>query len=216
MLSVFEQVLIRVGARPNKEQLEEYATALVLALAQVIGGRSAAAGFVKNRLTSYAQRREVIVQIVNSMRTALNDASFGQRIDPETPMERRVAETERKLAGFIASTLGIESMKDLRQKAPEEVWRAVQSRSQGGSTVPLHEWITLGEIKQIMGRQDHKDLLIARLTDAGSDFRNEAEILVALDGLIEWRNALQHGRTAGHQPLGEAYLSAFERFLDRV
>ena len=215
ILTVYEQVLIKLGTRPQGQQLEEYATALVLALDQVVGGRGAGATFVKNRLTSYAQRREVVVQIVNSMRSLLNDENFGPSIDLVTPLERRVTETERGLAAMVCNTLEVHAIKGLKQKAPEHVWRNVEKRSQDRPDEPLHHWITFGEIKEIMGRQDNKSDLIGKFINDASDFSSEDEVFVALDRLINLRNALQHGRTVRNQRLGETYLSAFERLLDR-
>ncbi len=213
ILSVYEQALIRIAKLPQDDQLEEYATALVLSLDQVVGGRAAATTFVKNRLTSYSQRREVITQIVSSMRGLLNDQNFGQGVEIETSLERRVKDVERKLAKLVADTLQINTIRDLKQKAPEDVWRKVEKMSERYPSEALHALFGLGEIKQMVIRRDNKPVLIGKLT---SEFRNEAEIFVALDGLMELRNPLQHGRTIQNQRLGEAYLLAFERLLESV
>ena len=216
ILNVYEQVLIKLGGRPRMEQLQEYAAALVLALDQVVGGAAAARTFVKNRLTSYAQRREVTVQVVNTMRDVLDDQSFGQRIAVDTPIERRVALVERKLAQLVATTLGIQTMRDLKQRAPENVWRGIRRRLEGQSDEPLHSLISLGETRQIVNRQDNRQVVVEKLMAGGNGFRDEAEVFVALDGLIELRNPLQHGRAVRNQQLGEAYLTVFERVLERV
>ena len=100
MLTVYEQVLIKLGVRPRKQQLEEYAAALVLALDEVVGGPAAATSFVKNRLTSYAQRREVVVQTVNSMRNILVDQNFGPEIDSTTPLERSRGSSGKETRGI--------------------------------------------------------------------------------------------------------------------
>ena len=67
-----------------------------------------------------------------------------------------------------------------------------------------------------MSRQDNKAILVDKLTIGSNGFRSEAEIFVALDGLSDLRNPLQHGRTVRNQRLGEAYLQAFERVLERA
>ena len=216
VLNVYEQVLIRLGTYPKDEHLSDYSTALVTALDHVVGGPVAARTFVKNHLTSYAQRREVIRQIINSMRNLLNDQNFGQGIEHETPMEKRVVTTERKLAKLVAATLGITTMKDLKQKTPETLWKRVQDRAQGQPQQPIHTLFTLGEVREIMSRKDSRDLLSPKLTGDNRGFGSEGEVEVALDRLIELRNSLQHGRTSRNPQLGQAYLSAFERVLEDV
>ena len=213
-LSVYEQVLVKLGVRPQYERLSEYAVAFVFALGQIVGGPPAALSFVKNRLTSYAQRREVMMQIVSTMRIALDDQDFGRGISSETPLDRRVTDAERKLAELVADTLGIHEIRDLRQKAPEGVWRSIESRlSQRQPDEPLHALLTLGEIKQIVERRNNRSDVMDRLTDSEEGFSSADEIIVALDGLIGLRNPLQHGRTIRNRQLGLAYLAAFERVL---
>ena len=213
VLSVYEQVLITLGEVPRDGQMGEFATALILALEDIVGGRAAAETFVKNRLTSYAQRREVIAQVVNKMRGILEDQEFGrQGIQSETPLQKRVATVERKLAEQLAVTLGIETISDLRQKAPEAIWKRVQERSTGQGEVPYHEFLTLGEIKVVMEQKNNRPLAVPMLMERA--FSSEDEVFVALNGLNNLRAPLQHGRTHLDQKLGEAYLSAFERALD--
>ena len=215
VLSVYEQVLVKLGARPQPDQLSEYAVAFVLALDQIVGGHAAATSFVKNQLTSYAQRREVMTKIVNTMRSILDDQDFGQGISSETPLDRRVTATERRLAQLVADVLQIRTMRDFRQKSPEGVWRSIEGRiPQRQSGEPLHALLTLGEIKQIMERRDNRSDVLDRLMDSDEGFSSENEVFVALDGLIGLRNPLQHGRAVQNQRLGMAYLSTFERVLE--
>ncbi len=215
VLNVYEQVLILLGERPQTDQIGEYAAAFVLALEEIVGGRTAAASFVKNHLTSYAQRREVIAQIINNMRGILDNHDFGRHVtQAQTPIEKRVSATERRLADIVASTLGIQTIKDLKQKAPESVWRKVQRLLHEKSDEPLHSFLTLGEVRQIMQQRDNRSEILSRLVDVNDTFSGEEEVFVALDGLIGLRNALQHGRKVQNRKLGEAYLSAFERVLD--
>ncbi len=213
-LNIYEQVLISLGTRPQRQHLLEYSMAFVLALDQLVGGRSAASSFVKNQLTSYAQRREVVTQVVNAMRSLLVDQDFGQAIERETPLSRRVTSVERKLAELVASALEINSPHELRQRAPQGVWEAVERRSRREQDQPLHALLSLGEIKQIVDRQDNRTRIQARLTGGTNGFRNWSEIVVALDGLTDLRNPHQHGRSSvQNRPLGLAFLSAFERNL---
>ena len=216
VLNVYEQVLISLDVRPSPEQLSDYGVAFVLALGDVVGGRAEAVSFVKNRLSSYAQRREVIHQVINGMRDVLEDQNFGQGIKIDRPLERRVAAVERKLAKMVADMLGLHTMNDLKQKAPEGVWRGVGRRVRAKADDALHTLLSLGEIKQIIGRQDNRSAVIDELTTTSSVFRSGDEVFVALEGLIEMRNPLQHGRSGGNYQLGQAYLSAFERVFESM
>ena len=216
VLHVYEQVLVKLGVHPTKEHLADYATALVTALDHVVGGYALAPSFVKNRLTSYAQRREVIAQILSSMRDLLNDQNFGQGIDLQTPLAKRATTVERKLAKLVADILEIRTMEDLRQKAPENVWREIQSRSREQLNEPIHAFFSLGHVKQIMERRDNRPNVIDKLTSGTSSFRNPSEVFVALDGLRNLRNPLSHGREARNSGLERAYLAAFEEVLRDV
>ena len=103
-LNVYEQILIKLNRRPQEEHLREYVEAFLLALEYVIGDSnpSTVKSFVKNRLTSYAQRREITTTIVNSMREALVDDDFGkQGIPSETSLQKRVTQMERKFAHLL-------------------------------------------------------------------------------------------------------------------
>ena len=216
VLHVYEQVLIRLDQRPRQSQLKEYAQAFILALEYVSGGPDAGAvkSFVRNRLTSYAQRREVITTVVNEMRDLLDDENFGkQGIDSETPLTKRVISMERKLAKAVAEICEIHTIKDLKQRAPEAVWRDVERRARNEPDEPLHALLTLGQIKEMVVRNDNRGHVIQRLTDSNDGFSNEQEALVALSGLIGLRNPLGHGRSTQNRRLGEAYLMTFERIL---
>ena len=204
-LNIYEQVLIKLDVFPRGQQLQDYAAAFLLALEQAVGGRSAAATFVKNHLTSYAQRREVRTQVINAMRGLLDDQSFGQAVDFDTPISSRVTAAERKLAELVATILDISSMNDLAQRAPEGVWRGVQRRSRSHLEQPLHALFTFGEIRQMVERRDNRPVVVSKLTESDDGFRDAAEVFVALDGLTEMRNSLQHGRSIQNRQLGLAY-----------
>ena len=216
ILNIYEQVLIRLERQPQQSQLKEYAEAFLLALEYVIGGPNidAIKSFVKNRLTSYAQRRDIVGLIVNQMRELLKDQEFGkQGIRAESLLANRITSTERMLAEFVAESCDICTMKDLKQKAPEGVWRSVERRIKGQLDEPLHVLLTLGEIEEIVKRKGNTERVMPTLTGSNDGFSNEDEALVAIRGLIGLRNPLQHGRVIQNRQLGEAYLSTFERLL---
>ena len=213
VLHVYEQVLIKLGVYPKKEDLTDYATAFVTALDDVVEGRSGASNFGGKNLTSYAQRRDIIVQILSSMRALLNDQNFGQGIDLLTQLDKRAIAVERKLAKLVANTLEIGTMKDLRQRAPEKVWKEVQRRSSEDPSEPIHMFFSLGNINQVIERQNNRQAIMDKLT---STFRDPSEVLAALKGLMDLRNPMSHGRKARSRQLERAYLSAFEEVLADV
>ena len=213
VLTVYEQILIQFSSPPKRSDLKVYATAFATALDQVVGGPAAARGFVKNRLTSYAQRREVSSQIINSMRNLLTDLGFGQGIKLESPLGQRASTVERKLAELVAVTLNINTMKDLKQKAPEHVWRTVQNRWKNRGDRPLHTQLSLDSIRAIIDRRDNRPLILEKLTGEDSELGSEEAFMVAFDEFKKLRDAIDHGNPVTNPKLGPMYLSVFESIL---
>ena len=213
ILTVYEQVLIQFNAPPRKSDLKDYATAFGTALDQVVGGPAAAKSFVKNNLTSYAQRREISSQILKSMRNLLNDMNFAQSIKHDSPLQQRAANVERKLAEKIATTLGITTMKDLKQRAPEHVWKTVQNRSKNKGGRPLHTQLSLDSIRAIIVRKDNRPLIVDKFTNDDSELRSEDAFMVAFDEFKKLRDAVEHGNPVTNPKLGPMYLSIFESIL---
>lgn len=216
VLRVYEQMLIREMQRLDTEKLGEYAQAFVVALDYVVGGsdKGVVSRFVKNQLTSYSQRREVVTIIIRHMSALLNDAEFGkQGIEAEDPMSDRLTKLERHLAEFVADSCGIYNVSDLKQNTPKEVWTAVERRYKSQPDEQLHKLLTLGEVKQLILWKDTPAEVLSKLTDAEDGFSDKAEVAVALGGLTELRNSVQHGRTIKNRRLNEAYLATFERVL---
>ena len=186
-LNIYEQLLI---ANIVHTQHDLYIKAYVSALEQIVGGRSAAASFVKSRLTSYTQRREIIAQVINIMRNSLSDLNFGQGVELETPLERRVAATERKLAELVADILEINTIADLKQRAPEDIWKRIQQRLPSSSdSQPLHLLFGLGEIRAIVERRNNRGVVMSKLTDSDIGFRNADEVMVAFSGISGFKKS---------------------------
>ena len=216
ILTAYEQVLIQFTSPPKRGDLKDYAMAFVTALEHVVGGPGAAKAFVKNHLTSYAQRREVTNQIIHHMSELLDNQSFVQGIPPRTSLDTRLKVTERKLAKLVAETLDIHTMKELKHKTPPGVWERVEARSKSEKYTALHELFTLGETKEIINRKSNRPIIMARFTDGSTGFDNGNEVMVALERLIKFRNPIKHGRPVKPDKLGETYLSTFESALESI
>ena len=129
-------------------------------------------------MSSFGQRREVIVRIVNAMRDFLDDHGFGPGVTFETPIEKRVKRTERRLAELVWDTLDFTGLKELKQRAPDNVWTAVERDSKKEPHQPLHMFLSLGHIKQLVVQRKHRPLILAKLR-GNNGFRNSAELEVA-------------------------------------
>lgn len=217
-LNVYEQILIRVGQTPAHQQLDKYAKAFIEVLNELAPNQSEMRKLVREQLTSYAQRRILSTEVLGRMQEKLGDPEFAKnRVQVAEPFGERLAKFERRLAEFVTERLGILTIAELRQKAPEGVWREAEERvEREKKTKPdfaVHEALTLGEIEKIAERRDNSKVLMPLFMDPANGFGDERAVLAALAGITRVRTAIAHGRRAGNRRLVTAYLETFESVI---
>jgi DGQHR domain-containing protein len=217
-LNVYEQILIRIGQIPTNQQLEKYSVAFIEVLNELAPNQAEMRKFVRTQLTSYAQRRQISVDILGRMQEKLSDPEFAKiRVATTEPFAQRLTKFERRLAEVVTRHLGIVTIVDLKQKASEEICGRVAERMEQERKLhpefALHEALTLGEVKEIIARRDNVDSLMPLFTDPVNGFGDEQAVLAALTGIVRARNATAHGRRMGNRRLVSAYLETFEDLI---
>lgn len=211
-IHIYEQILIGVVHRPSNTELKPYAEALVAAFSDLAPTQQGINNFARDHLSSYAQRRQVLSQIIHAMQQRMNDHEFGKaRVKTSEPLEQRFARFERRLAETTFDRLSIANVDDLKQKTHQSIWTAVSNRMDPNK--PLHEAPTLGEIREIISRKDNAKVMMPLFTDSEEGFGDSDGVLAALQGIIRFRNAMDHGRRSGNRQLAVAFLETFERLL---
>ena len=123
--------------------------------------------------------REVLVR----MQEELNDPDFAKGVLAAAErFDVRIKRFERQLAEFVAVCLGIADINELKQAAPEGVWRNVerivkQERASHPSFA-VHEALGLGDIKMIMEQRHNQKILMPRFTRPEVGFNSSQETLV--------------------------------------
>ena len=214
-INVYEQILIALGRIPKESELMEYAEAFEQSIREVVGRPSSIGSFVKNQLTSFAQRRQVTAEVVANMREALEDPNFGKYgYDLKDPLGDRMSRFERALAEFVFQHLEINTIADLKQKAPRGTWEKVARILRDTGDQPVHKAVGLGEIRQILERSDNSSVVMPELLDTDDGFGDTQEVFSALAAITRFRNDVQHGRAVRNRRLAAVYLETFERLVE--
>ena len=173
---------------------------------------------MREQLTSYAQRRLLLGEILRQMQEKLGDLDFAKnRVKAVEPLAQRLVYFERRLAEVVAEKLGIVTISDLRQKASDGIWKTVSERweiiKKSNNDLPIHQAFTLGQTKEIIERRDNVKLLMPLFTDPVNGFGDDQAVIAGLTGITRARNAIDHGRRLGNRRLLIAYLETFERLI---
>jgi DGQHR domain-containing protein len=214
-LHVYEQVLCRLGRAPTDQERQKYARAFTASLHDLAPSDDRIRD-LRNDLTSYTQRRQTLLEILLRMQEELDDREFAKTGLPADRQLERLIRFERKLAEFVASALGISTMGDLRQKAPEGVWRRVdgivrkERKTDAGFAV--HQAFGLGDIRQIIERRDNAEDIMPLFVEPTNGFASEQGVLSALDEINRAR-VMAHGRRRGNRALVTACVDAFELLM---
>jgi len=215
-LHVYQQILVRTAHRPSDEEITKYVEPFVAVLVD-LAPNEARIRSLRRDLTSYAQRREMLQYVLFEMQDRLQDPEFAKIPLPAGEKFERLTRFERDIAQFVAGRLGLATIDDLKQKAPEPVWRGAEKimkkEQRADPHFPLHKALGLGDVKDIMVRKDNAKVLKPIFTSTPDDFSSWDEVSVALDEIIAARNPKFHGRTRGKTRLVSAYLEIFERFI---
>ena len=214
-IQVYEQILIALQHTPKKNELTEYAEALGLAVEEAVGSTSAITSFVRTQMTSYAQRRHVVGLVLANMREVLDDPNFGKYgFDLSDPLGDRVAQFERTLAEFVFARLDIETISDLKQRAPKGIWESAATKLEKVPSQPVHAVVSIGDVKQILERKDNSQVLVSEFVEPADGFGQIDVARGALSAIVSFRNDLQHGRVPKNRRYAVACLDSFQRLLD--
>jgi len=217
-LNVYEQILIKVAQKPSDQQLKKYTEAFITVLRDLAPNQSDMRNLVREQLTSYAQRRQLSNEVLERMQEKLSDPEFARnRVRVAEPFGERLAKFERRLAEFVTERLRVVTIAELRQKAPEGVWREAEERvEREKKTKPdfaVHEALTLGEVEKIIERRDNAEVLMPLFTNPTNGFGDEQAVSAALAGITRTRTSIMHGRRTGNRRLVTAYLETFESLI---
>ena len=215
-LNVYEQVLVHLRKKPSDEEIERYSNALVKSLLDLAATPSSIRQ-LQSQLTSYKQRRQTLREVLLRMQEELNDPDFAKGVLAATErFDERIKRFERQLAEFVAVSLGIVDINELKQVAPEGVWRnierIVKQDRVSHPSFQVHEALGLGDIKQIMEQRHNQKILMPRFTRPEVGFNSSQETLAALGHIIRARTRV-HGRRRGNIGLVSTYMDIFERLL---
>jgi len=211
---VYERVLVRFPNKPSQQDVKKYTKAFVDAVSALI----ASAGGIRELqrdLTSYAQRREVLKAVLRLMRDGLGDKTFAHDVThAEDPWLENIATFERRLAQFVSDTLRINTIADLKQWAPEAVWKRslelTQKEQRVNPNYEPHQALTLGDVRQIIERKAAGEIIMPKLIRDRDGFASREEVLAALGHVARARSAPAHGhQPRGNRPLVESYLATF-------
>lgn len=215
-LNVYEQVLVHLKHTPSDKEIEKYSNALVKSLLD-LAPSSTSIRQLQSQLTSYKQRRLMLREVLLRMQEELNDPDFAKGVLVAAErFDERVKRFERQLAEFVAVPLGIADINQLKQTAPEGVWRnierIVKQERASHPSFSVHEALGLGDIKVIMEQRHNQKILMPRFIRAEVGFNSSQETLAALGHIIRARTRV-HGRRRGNIGLVNIYLDIFERLL---
>lgn len=217
-LNVYEQILIRVGQIPSIQTLEGYVQHFVETLNEYAPNQTEMRRFVRTQLTSYAQRRQISVEVLAKMREKMQDPQFALvSAGAIESLSERLVRFERRLAEYVAQNLSILNISDLRQKSNEATSNRISTRlaqeSRIRAEVAIHELLGLGETREIIERRENANILMPFFTDPVDGFGDEQAVFAALSCITKARNALHHGRRIGNRRLLLAYLETFEDII---
>lgn len=216
-LSVYEQILIRLGHVPTPGDLTLYAETFVQTLKEVVH-EEGIGKFIKTRLTSYAQRREVSSDVVRQIRDRLGDENFGKSLVSVTrSLDERLQSFERRLAEFVCQLLSIENTDDLLRRSTPDIAGRVRERMRTKGIPSVHEALTLGEIKEIVQRPDNAGVIMPYFIGTADGFGDEPVVRMALDIVQRARDDRMHGRPVRvNRRFLLLSLETFEKVLGRA
>ena len=173
---------------------------------------------LRKRCSSEGGRDEVVSDLVRVIRKQTNDIHFSPDI-PEFAADDRIRSVERQLARTIARLLQNKSGNWFKERVPSGVQQDVKEakakdKAAGG---PLEEYLTLGQIIEIVGRKDNWPIVEEAFLRGG--FGNLEEVRHAITTVNRLRGRIVHGRASlddADQMLLDGYLQKLENVVRRT
>ena len=215
-IRVYEQILVRLQQKPTSDNLKVYAKAFVECIEDIAPNQEKL-NQLKTDLSSFKGRTQTTEEVVLRMSDRLDDADF---VSLDISAERRkdpYGTFERKLAEWTCTKLGIKTLKELKNEAPEGVWskiaRRVRQSRREESEVRIHEELGIGDISQLISQRRSAEILLPHLLRP-EGFANDASVMVALTEIGRMRAEKHHKRPGvGNKALADANLETFERLI---
>jgi DGQHR domain-containing protein len=220
MVILFERILSRANKIPSDDDMAKYVKPLHDILSSQYPNKIDRKN-LRLRITSEGGKTELARTLSLAIRDFTGDKQFGGQI-PNLDFETRVIHFERKFAKFVFSVLGIKSLSDLHQFAPSDIYGKMKKKeseqSIQGLAENLCENLTLGECSEMLKFSNNWKLLRPNLLETQSGFLSEAEFQAAIQGVINLRNNLLHGKTISHKyrerDLISIYLDKLEKCIE--
>lgn len=214
-LYIYQQILMYLGHRPAKSDLDTYVLAFEEALKNIAPDKQAIGELRSTYFSSYAQRRNIRDIILAGMRERIGDSNFAQNMIGSHDPTAGFGEFERRFAEFIFDKLQINDLPTLKQKSPPGVWERCETKYKKllkkEPNAKIHEVLDIGQLQEIMKRRDNASILIPLLKN--SAFVSDALVEGALDAIREAKSDQSHGRITRHMSLVRGYITEFRRIM---
>ena len=199
--------------------LEAYVQHFVDIIDEYTPNQTEMRSFVRTQLTSYAQRRQISSEILSKMREKMEDQEFAvTRTGAIESLADRLVRFERRLAEYVAQNLSIATINDLRQKSNDSICDRISARLNQELRIrpeaAIHEYLTIGETREIMQRRDNARTIMPLFTDPVNGFGEDQAVFAALSCIAKARNPLHHGRRVANRRLLLPYLETFEDIIN--
>ena len=215
LMSIAERILIRTRKVPSDVELTKYFDPAIEHLERYAEPRKLKS--LKQRCNSEGGRDEVADEFARAIRRSLGDSQFAEDV-PEHSGEQRIKRVERGLAELLARVLGTNDSEWFRHRVPQDIQdrvKEVRKRDRLGSG-RIQEYLTLGQIGQIVGRKDNwADLEATLVSDAG--FNDREDVQSGFSTINRLRGRIAHGRASlseADESLLDGFLQKFERAIE--
>ena len=214
-LYIYQQILIHLGHRPAKGDLDTYVLAFEEALKNIAPDEQAIRELRSNYFSSYAQRRNIRDIILARMRDRIGDANFAHNMIGSNDPTAEFAEFERRFAEFVFDKLQIIDLPTLKQKSPQGVWERCEIKYNkllnNDPNAKIHEALDIGQLQETIKRRDNASKIMPLLKN--SAFVSDASVEGALDVIREAKNDQSHGRIIRRMSYVKECITEFRRIM---
>jgi DGQHR domain-containing protein len=188
MITIYERFLSLNSKVPTDENLTKYLTTMRNYIESDFNSPIKLKK-LRERTASEAGKTELAKEFIFELSKIYPE--FKKHVDSVT-YHQSVVDFEIKFRNFVGKVLGNVSDNWLKQRVSSDIYeRAKRKADERGSTDILN-YLTLGDCKEIIKREDNKKIFIEILTKPPEGFDDFAEFIVAFDKISKARNDLLH------------------------
>ncbi len=149
-----------------------------------------------DRLNSEGGRKGVVEEFISVIALDLPDEELRKSITPLLDYEESARKLEKDLRDFLNKKFSKNDKNWIKHKLDEQSYKRIKRRY--NETVPedprkLYEFLGLGEIKNLIKRQDVFNALKETFIGRRAHFVSKADFIGSLDLIIKYRNPPSHG-----------------------